>query len=128
VIPLFIDALMHSRPPTVHGDGLQSRDFTFIDDVIAANLAAAASPPGQCTGKAYNIADGTSHSLLDLLEVLGKILDVRTQPSFAPSRAGDVRMSQADPSAAIHDLGFRCATDLEDGLRATVAWFVRRDP
>src|SRR2546423_6734580 len=82
VIPLFIDALAHGNSPIVHGDGTQSRDFTFIADVVAANLAAAAAPARSCAGKAYNIAGGKSFSLLDLLEVLGGIIDVRPEPSF----------------------------------------------
>ncbi len=126
VIPLFIDALAHGNRPVVHGDGTQSRDFTFIDDVIAANLAAAAAPAQACAGKAYNIAGGASYSLLDLLGVLGRILDVRPQPSFAPPRVGDVRLSRADVTAAERDLDFRCAIGFEDGLRATVAWFSDR--
>jgi UDP-glucose 4-epimerase len=126
VIPLFIDALSHGNRPTVHGDGMQSRDFTFIADVVAANLAAAAAPARVCAGKAYNIAGGESYSLLDLLDVLGRIIDVRPEPSFAPSRPGDVRRSRADTSAAERDLGFRCTIGFEEGLRATVAWFSER--
>ncbi len=122
VIPLFIDALTGGNALVVHGDGRQSRDFTYIDDVVAANLAAAEAP-SEVSGNVYNIADGTSHSLLDLLEVLGKILDVRPEPSFAPPRVGDVRLSQADATAAARDLGFRCTIGLEDGLRRTVEWF-----
>ncbi len=126
VIPLFIDALAHGNRPVVHGDGTQSRDFTFISDVVAANLAAAAAPAQTCAGKAYNIAGGGSYSLLDLLDVLGRIIGVRPEPSFAPPRAGDVRMSRADVSAAERDLDFRCAVGFEEGLRATVAWFSER--
>jgi UDP-glucose 4-epimerase len=123
VIPLFIDALAHGNQPVVHGDGTQSRDFTFIDDVVSANLAAAAAPAQLSAGKAYNIADGSSYSLLDLLQLLGRILDVRPEPSFGPPREGDVRMSRADMTAAARDLDFRCAVGLEDGLRRTVSWF-----
>jgi UDP-glucose 4-epimerase len=123
VIPLFIRALAQGNRPVVHGDGRQSRDFTFIDDVVAANLAAAAAPAQTCAGKVYNVAGGASYSLLDLLDVLGRIMDVHPEPSFAAPRAGDVRMSRADVSAAERDLDFRCAVGFEDGLRATVAWF-----
>jgi UDP-glucose 4-epimerase len=126
VIPLFIDALAHGNRPIVHGDGTQSRDFTFIADVVAANLAAAAAPARSCAGRPYNIAGGNSFSLLDLLEVLGRIIDVRPEPSFAPPRAGDVRRSRADTTAAERDLDFRCSVGFEDGLRATVAWFSDR--
>jgi UDP-glucose 4-epimerase len=123
VIPLFIDALAHGQQPVVFGDGLQSRDFTYIDDVVTANLAAARAPAERCSGKVYNIAEGTSHSLLDLLETLGKILDVRPSPSFSAPRAGDIRMSCADATAAARDLDFRCKVGFEHGLRRTVEWF-----
>src|SRR5205823_14493336 len=74
VIPLFIDALRNGRRPTVHGDGKQSRDFTFIADVVAANIAAAHAPAEECSGKAYNIACGDEWSLLQLLDSLGQLL------------------------------------------------------
>jgi UDP-glucose 4-epimerase len=121
VIPLFVDALLHDRSPIVHGDGLQSRDFTYVDDVVKANFAAAAAPRA-CSGRVYNIAAGTSWSLLDLLAILGRLLGVQPRPSFTDPRPGDVRRSQADAAAAARDLGFRCEIDLEEGLRRTVEW------
>jgi UDP-glucose 4-epimerase len=122
VIPLFIDALAAGKRPTVHGDGRQSRDFTFVTDAVAGTLAAADAPGEACTGRAYNIAPGVSHSLLDLLEILGRLLGVEPDPVFTDPRPGDVRLAQADPSAAARDLGFSCAVDFEDGLRRTVEW------
>jgi UDP-glucose 4-epimerase len=118
--------LLDGENPVVHGDGLQSRDFTYIDDVVAANLTAASVSAAQCAGQAYNIAEGVPHSLLDLLDALGKILDVQPKPTHSAPRAGDVRMSQADASAATRDLGFACKVGFEDGLRRTVAWFRKR--
>jgi UDP-glucose 4-epimerase len=122
VIPLFVDALLHGRPPVVHGDGLQSRDFTYITDVVAANLAAASAPADACAGKAYNIAGGASWTLLDILAILGQLLEVDPVPEFTEPRAGDVRRSQADAGAAARDLGFTCVVPMEDGLARTVAW------
>jgi UDP-glucose 4-epimerase len=122
VIPLFVDALLTGRAPEVHGDGLQSRDFTYIADVVDANLAAAAAPAAQCAGHAYNIAGGASWSLLDILQTLGELLHVEPQPKFVDARPGDVRHSRADASNAARDLGFHCRVDLEDGLRRTVDW------
>jgi UDP-N-acetylglucosamine/UDP-N-acetyl-alpha-D-glucosaminouronate 4-epimerase len=122
VIPLFVDALLHGRDPLVHGDGLQSRDFTYVADVVAANIAAAQAPAERCAGKVYNIAAGATWSLLDLLRILGDLLGVVPRPCFADPRPGDVRMSQADARAAAADLDFRCDTTLEDGLERTVAW------
>jgi len=122
VIPLFIDALASGDRPTVHGDGRQSRDFTYVADVVGANLAAAGAPASRCAGKAYNIAGGSRHSLLDLLDVLGDLLGQRAQPEFADPRPGDVRHTQADISSAEDELGHRPAVDLADGLARTVAW------
>ena len=119
---LFVDALLHGREVEVHGDGQQSRDFTYIDDVVAANLAAASAPAQSSSGKTYNIAAGKSASLLDILGILGEVLGVTPAPRFVAPRAGDVRRSQADASAAARDLGFECTISIEDGLRRTVDW------
>jgi UDP-glucose 4-epimerase len=120
VIPLFIDALRRGEPPTVHGDGRQSRDFTYVSDVVAANLAAAAARGDACGGKAYNIAAGEAHSLLDLLRILGEILGVEPRPLHVDPRPGDVRHTRADPTAAERELGFRCQVRFADGLRRTL--------
>jgi UDP-glucose 4-epimerase len=126
VIPLFIDGLVSGTPPTVHGDGLQSRDFTYITDVVDANLAAANAPAAACAGAAYNVAGGDETTLLELLATLGEILEVTPRPEFAAPRAGDVRRSRGDGSAATRDLGFTCQVPLRDGLRRTVDWFRSR--
>lgn len=126
VIPLFIDALRTGRPPEVHGDGKQSRDFTFIDDVVAANVRAATAPADACSGRAYNIAGGGAYSLLEILELLGEALDVTPEPRHTDPRPGDVRHSRADISAAERDLGHVPAVDFADGLRRTVEWFTSR--
>ena len=123
VIPLFIDALASGRTAEVHGDGRQTRDFTFIDDVVAANLKAATALSDACAGKAYNIAGGEAYSLLDLLAVLEGILGVRAERVHTDPRPGDVRHTRADISAAAADLDHRPATGFEEGLRRTVAWF-----
>jgi UDP-glucose 4-epimerase len=122
VIPLFTDALLNGRDPVVHGDGLQSRDFTYISDVVAANLAAANAPAESCAGRVYNVAGGSSWSLLDVLRVLADLLGVEPHPQFVDPRAGDVRHSRADPAAAAADLGFHASVGLEAGLAATIAW------
>ena len=126
VIPIFIDALANGRRPIVHGDGQQSRDFTFIDDAVAANIAAATAPAPACSGKAYNVAGGHRYSLLDLLEILGGLLGVVPQPDFTDPRAGDVRHSEADIAAAASDLGYRPSVGFEGGLQSTVDWFNQR--
>jgi UDP-glucose 4-epimerase len=120
VIPLFIDALAGRRRPPVHGDGRQSRDFTYIDDVLRANLLAATVPT--CSGKAYNISGGSPHSLVDVLDVLGGLFGYTPEPDFLPPRPGDVRRSAADIGAARRDLGFVPLVDIREGLARTVAW------
>jgi UDP-glucose 4-epimerase len=122
VIPLFVRALLHGRQPEVHGDGKQSRDFTYIDDVVRANLAAAEAPAASCAGKVFNIAGGRSWSLLDVLAILERELGVVADPVFVEPRAGDVRRSQADASAAARDLNVQCDTSLDVGLHRTVEW------
>jgi UDP-glucose 4-epimerase len=122
VIPLFVDALLRGRDPVVHGDGLQSRDFTYVADVVAANIAAAQAPAEHCAGRVYNIAAGETWSLLDLLQMFGNMLGVEPRPSFAEPRPGDVRISQADAGAAARDLAFQCTISLSEGLLRTVDW------
>jgi nucleoside-diphosphate-sugar epimerase len=80
VIPLFVDALLKGRDPVVHGDGMQSRDFTYVSDVVAANLAAAEAPEARCAGNVYNVAAGETWSLLDLLQMFGNLLGVEPHP------------------------------------------------
>jgi len=126
VIPLFIDALRSGNRPEVHGDGRQSRDFSYIDDVVDANLCAASAPADRCSGRAYNIAGGEAFDLLDLLSILGEILDVVPEPEHTDPRAGDVRHTRADVTAAADDLRFRSSTSFPEGLERTVDWFSRR--
>lgn len=122
VIPLFIDAILHDQRPELHGDGLQSRDFTFVDDTVSANVAAATAPAQRCSGRVYNIAGGRSISLLDLLDRLGNLLGVDPCPYHTEARAGDVRRSQAAIEAAGRDLQYFPQVDLDDGLAQTVEW------
>ena len=121
VIPLFLGALEQGSTPTVHGDGQQSRDFTFVTDAVAANLAALAAPAAACRGQAYNIARGERHSLLELLAVLGGLLGTEVAVVHTDSRAGDIRHSQADITRAREDLGYRPSVGFADGLARTVA-------
>jgi UDP-glucose 4-epimerase len=123
VIPLFIDALRHGRPVTVHGDGTQSRDFTYVSDVVQANLLAAEAPAEACSGHAYNVAPGESSSLLEMLGILGRILDADVTIVYTEPRAGDIKLSQADAQAAARDLGWRPEVSFEAGLRRTAEWF-----
>jgi UDP-glucose 4-epimerase len=126
VIPLFMDALLTGRDPVVHGDGLQSRDFTFIADTVAANLCAAGAPAERCAGRVFNIARGTPATLLDLLDILATELGVTVAPKHTDPRPGDVRNSHADISAARRDLGYEPGVSFREGLARTLAWFGER--
>ena len=126
VIPLFIDALLHGTQPLVFGDGLQSRDFTYITDVVDANIAAATAPGDACAGRVYNVAGGDETTLLELLDAIGNVLDVKPAPEFSAARAGDVRNSRGDGALAERDLGFTCRVPLDEGLLATINWLRTR--
>jgi UDP-glucose 4-epimerase len=123
VVPLFIAALCAGHPPEVHGDGLQTRAFTYVTDVVAANLRAAMSPAERCAGRAYNIAGDRAHSLLDLLAVLEELVGAHVPPVHTDARPGDVRHSLADISAAARDLDHGPSLTLVEGLERTVAWY-----
>jgi UDP-glucose 4-epimerase len=120
VIPKFVSAMAGRTPPTVFGDGLQTRDFVYVEDVVAANLAALAAP--RLDGRVLNIGGGRAISLLDLLATLEKIFQRRADPVFADPRPGDVRHSVAAVDAAAAFLGYRPKTPLLDGLTPTAAW------
>jgi UDP-glucose 4-epimerase len=124
VIPKFIRALAGGGRPVVHGDGEQSRDFTYIADVVRANLLVAAAPGA--SGKVYNVACGRRTSLLELLRMLSGLMGTQADPVHEPPRPGDVRHSLADVSAAAADLGYRPSTSLLDGLRSCVEYYARQ--
>jgi UDP-glucose 4-epimerase len=120
VIPKFVFALLQNQRPVIYGDGAQARDFTYVDNVVAANLSAAAAPG--VDGMAFNVAGGRSYSLLDLLDRLRKILrrpDI--EPIFALPRPGDVRYSAADLSLSGRLLNYQALVDFEQGLQNIAA-------
>ena len=121
VIPRFITALLTGASPVVYGDGLQSRDFTYVENVVNANLLAAEAEG--VAGRAFNVACGGRYTLLDLLAKLKKILGSDVEPIHDATRAGDVRDSQASIEAAEQVLGYQVSVDFEDGLRKTVEWY-----
>ena len=123
VIPKFIRAMMHKEQPTILGDGRQSRDFTYIENVISANLLACTAPAERVNGKAFNVAAGEKFSLLEMYELLKDLTGFRKPPLFAPSRAGDVRDSLADTSRAESAMGYKVLVNFKDGLRRTVEWY-----
>ena len=117
VVPLFVHALLHGEAPEINGDGLQSRDFTFVGDAVRANLLAASAPAERCSGHVYNVGGGTRHSVLELLATIGRILGVDPQPVHTDPRPGDVRDSEADLTTVGADLGYTPEVTLEEGLR-----------
>ena len=123
VIPLFIAALRASEAPQIHGDGLQSRDFAFIDDVVAANIAAAEAPAEAVSGRVFNIAGGREQSLLEMLDILRATIGSDVEAVHGDPRPGDVRHSSADLSAARADLGYDPQVPFAEGLARTVAYF-----
>jgi UDP-glucose 4-epimerase len=121
VIPRFITRMLAGQPPIIFGDGKQSRDFTYVENVVGGNLAAAmASGVG---GKIFNIASGVSYSLLDLTSALNRLLGKSYEPQLEPARIGDVRDSLADISAARRDLGYEPQINFATGLEKTLAAF-----
>jgi nucleoside-diphosphate-sugar epimerase len=123
VIPRFITSVLAGKSPTVYGDGLQTRDFTFVDNVIDANLLACAAPKEAC-GKVINIACGERVSLLDILEIVYGLAARRVEPAFEPPRQGDVRDSLADISLAKELLGYAPKVAFAAGLSRTFDYFV----
>lgn len=128
VIPLFIGALQSGERPVVHGDGAQFRDFTYIDNVLAANHLAVTAEADAVAGRVFNIACGDRHTILDTLELIASLLGVSADPIFTAPRAGDIKQSCADVSLAREVLGFEPAVGFEEGMARTVAWFSRPRP
>jgi UDP-glucose 4-epimerase len=121
VIALFIAAMTEGRVPTVHGDGLQSRDFTYVDNVVQALLKAADAP--NVSGQVFNVGTGRSITVLDLVAGLNRLLGKDLVPQHAPPRAGDVRYSLADIQNTRRALGYEPSVSFADGLERTLNWY-----
>lgn len=121
VLSVFMKAIVERRSPTIFGDGEQSRDFTYVEDVVSLNLKAARAQG--VAGKVYNAGNGGRVTLNQAWDLLQKIENVRIAPQYGPSRAGDVRDSQADTTAAAAGLGHAPQFSFEQGLRLTLDWF-----
>ena len=122
VIPKFLKQLMHGETPTINGDGKQSRDFTYIDNVIEANLKACLAPH-EAAGEAFNIAYGGREFLIDIYYGLTKALGVNIEPNFGPDRKGDIKHSNADISKAKKLLGYDPDYSFEDGIQLAIDWY-----
>ena len=121
VIPLFITAMLAGRRPVIYGDGLQSRDFTYVDNVVLANLLAADAPGA--AGHVINVANGRSTDLLTLLGALSGLLGTEVTPTHADPRPGDVRESLADITRARKLLGYEPQVDFDEGLRRSIDYY-----
>jgi UDP-glucose 4-epimerase len=126
VIPRFILWGQQGKPLQVHGDGTQSRDFTYIDNVVSANLLAARGDAARVSGRAYNVGCGSRTSLLEIIAMLEKMLGRPFRRQHSPGRVGDVPHTLADVSAAKRDFGYEPLVDFDDGLRRTVEFFIGR--
>lgn len=122
VIPRFIRMLLKNEAPTIHGDGKQSRDFTYIDNVIEANLKACLAP-AEAAGGAFNIAYGGREYLIDVYEGLCQALQKDIKPQFGPDRAGDIKHSNADISKAERLLGYAPEYDFAKGIALAIDWY-----
>ncbi len=121
VLAKFITCMLAGESPTIFGDGEQSRDFTFIDNCVAANLLACTAPAA--AGKTYNVATGARFTLNQMYAILQELTGYRGAAKFAPERAGDIKHSLADISAAQRDLGYKVLVDFKEGLKRTIAWY-----
>jgi nucleoside-diphosphate-sugar epimerase len=122
VIPRFITAILQDTPPTVFGNGKQSRDFSHIQNVIEANLAACEAPK-EALGESFNIACGGRVTLLDLIATINKIAGKNIAPKFDPPRVGDILHSHADIAKARKLLGWTPGVDFDEGIRKALAWY-----
>lgn len=121
VVSRFIDAIASGSQPTVHGDGEQTRDLTYVENVVRANFAATESP--EAAGSVYNIGCATRVSVNELWRVMAELSGSKLEPRYAPSRSGDVPHSLADIGRAQNDLGYEPAIDWREGLRRTLSYY-----
>lgn len=124
VMAKFILQMMRGETPAIFGDGEQGRDFTYIDNAVSANLLAMAASAEKVAGKVFNVACGERHTLNETYAILAQLLEFAGAPTYEPVRAGDVRDSLADISAASEAFGYRPVVGFEEGLRRTVAWYL----
>lgn len=123
VLAKFTTQMLRDEQPTIFGDGETSRDFTFIDNAVSGNLLACSAPAARCAGRVFNCATGRRVTLKETFEALKKLTGYKGQAKYAPERAGDVKHSLADISAAERHLGYKTLVDFEEGLRRTMEWY-----
>ncbi len=125
VIARFVYKMMAGETPTINGDGSVSRDFTFVQNAVNANLLACTAPSEFADGRCFNVGTGHTQTLNDLYRELAEILEFRDKPKYGPMRAGDILHSQADITRARRDLGYAPEGSFRAGLEKTVAWYLK---
>jgi nucleoside-diphosphate-sugar epimerase len=123
VLAVFCRKMLAGERPTIYGDGEQSRDFTYIDNVVSANLLAAAAPAAKVSGQMMNAATGSRNTLNDIFKILCELTEYKGEPEYVKARAGDIRDSLSDIQLAGELLGYRPQVDFREGLRRTVDWY-----
>ena len=123
VLAKFITVMLRGEHPSIYGDGEQSRDFTYIDNAVDANLLACKAPAAKVAGQMFNVATGRRVSLNETFKLLQPLTSYKGQPKYGPERGGDIKHSLADISKAEAGLGYKPKIDFEEGLRRTVEWY-----
>jgi UDP-glucose 4-epimerase len=123
VLAKFITQMLRAEQPTIHGDGEQSRDFTYIDNAVDANLLACTAPAHKAAGQMFNVATGRRVTLNETFNLLQGLTSYKDKPKYGPERGGDIKHSLADISKAEAGLGYKPKVDFEEGLRRTVDWY-----
>jgi UDP-glucose 4-epimerase len=126
VLAKFITQMLRGEQPAIYGDGEQSRDFTYIDNAVEANLLACHAPASEAAGKVFNVATGTRVTLNETFQLLRGMTSYAGQPNYGPERGGDIKHSLADISLAEKLLGYKPKVNFEEGLRRTVDWYRSR--
>jgi nucleoside-diphosphate-sugar epimerase len=123
VLAKFITLMLWGRRPTIYGNGEQSRDFTYIDNVVEANLLACKAPAERAAGQVFNIATGGRVTLKEMFTLLQGLTSYKVEPDYGPERGGDIKHSLADISKAETVLGYKTVVNFEEGLHRTVEWY-----
>jgi len=123
VLAKFITQMLKGEQPTIFGDGAQSRDFTYVDNAVEANLLACKAPASEVAGRVFNVATGRRVDLNETFQTLKKLIGYSGDVQYCPERAGDVKHSLADMSRAEKHLGYKPKVDFEEGLRRTIEWY-----
>jgi len=123
VLAKFTTQMLRGEQPVIFGDGEQSRDFTYIENAVSANLLACTAPAAQCAGRVFNVATGRRITLNETVETLKKLTGYKGEVKYGPERGGDIKHSLADITLAQEHLGYQTLVDFEEGLRRTVEWY-----